>query len=100
MIHRLALALTAAGALIAAGCGVNDYCLNCGTDAGDGDAIVGDATADGNDGNVTPPDACVPTGVETCNGMDDDCDGMVDDGVATVGDPCGIPRTNCHRRSI
>ncbi len=95
MIHRLALALTAAGALIAAGCGVNDYCLNCGTDAGDGDAIVGDATADGNDGNVTPPDACVPTGVETCNGMDDDCDGMVDDGVATVGDPCGTDVGEC-----
>jgi hypothetical protein len=79
VIRRLALALTAAAALVATGCGVNDYCLNCGTDAGDGDAIVGDATADGNDGNVTPPDACVPTGVETCNGMDDDCDGQVDE---------------------
>ena len=95
MIRRLALALTAAAALVATGCGVNDYCLNCGTDAGDGDAIVGDATADGNDGNVTPPDACVPTGVETCNGMDDDCDGQVDNGVATVGDPCGTDVGEC-----
>ena len=34
-------------------------------------------------------------GTEQCNGTDDDCDGMVDEGVAVtdpdIGDPCGTP---------
>ncbi len=41
---------------------------------------------------------CTPTGAETCNGVDDDCDGMVDDGVDTMGDPsnCGTCGTVCN----
>ncbi len=31
---------------------------------------------------------CVPTGAETCNGNDDDCDGTVDEDFPTKGDPC------------
>ena len=35
--------------------------------------------------------ACVPTGAEVCNAKDDDCNGLVDDGMLpTVGDPCGM----------
>jgi len=35
--------------------------------------------ADVEDPDVVPPDECEPTGTETCNGIDDDCNGMVDD---------------------
>lgn len=35
--------------------------------------------------------ACVPTGAETCDGKDNDCNGLVDDGTLPgVGDPCGF----------
>ena len=37
----------------------------------------------------TEPDACVPA-AETCNGADDDCDGLFDEGFAS-GDPCDGP---------
>ncbi len=33
------------------------------------------------------PDACVPTGDETCDGTDEDCDGEIDEGF-DVGDAC------------
>src|SRR5262249_37012195 len=32
---------------------------------------------------------CVPT-PEVCNGMDDDCDGIADDNPVDVGKPCGL----------
>ena len=88
----LAFVLTVA-AVAAAGCGVNDYCLNCALDAGDGDG--GDDGDGGNDGTVTQPDACVPAGAETCNGLDDDCDLRVDEEVPTVGDACGTDTGEC-----
>ncbi len=72
-------------------CSVNDYCLNCGTgDAGNG----GDGDAnDGGDGDApdAPPDmaTCVPDGTEVCDGKDNDCNGLVDDGVLPeVGELC------------
>lgn len=35
--------------------------------------------------------ACVMSGMETCDGKDNDCNGLVDDGtLAGVGDPCGF----------
>ncbi|HTM19488.1 MAG TPA: hypothetical protein VL172_03240, partial [Kofleriaceae bacterium] len=37
------------------------------------------------------PDAdpsCVPTGNEQCNGLDDDCDGPIDEDFPTLDDPC------------
>ncbi len=35
--------------------------------------------------------ACMPTGMETCDGKDNDCNGAVDDGMLpNVGDPCGF----------
>jgi len=61
-----------------------------GTDCDDNDPEVGACADSGDDGGD-----CVPTGDETCNGLDDDCDGLVDDAwshlfsgapvVATVG---------------
>lgn len=46
------------------------------------DADVEDADvedADVEDPDVLPPEECEPTGAETCNGVDDDCNGTVDD---------------------
>jgi Putative metal-binding motif len=35
--------------------------------------------------------ACMPTGMETCDGQDNDCNGLVDDGTLPgAGDPCGF----------
>ena len=44
-----------------------------------------------------PPDApvCVPS-TETCNGVDDDCNGLVDDGLAPI--PC--PNGNGYRQCV
>jgi hypothetical protein len=56
-----------------------------------GASEVDDIVDAGDDGTAVDaePDApdCVPTGVETCNGVDDDCVGGVDDPFG-VGDPC------------
>ncbi len=32
---------------------------------------------------------CLPSGEETCNSIDDDCDGSFDEGCAALGDACG-----------
>jgi len=54
-----------------------------------GGASDDDATPDGAGEPDAEPDApdCIPTGPETCNGLDDDCIGGVDDPFG-VGDPC------------
>jgi hypothetical protein len=44
---------------------------------GDADADSFDSATDCNDGN----DAIFPGAVETCNGLDDDCNGTIDDGL-------------------
>jgi hypothetical protein len=38
--------------------------------------------------DVRGRDACMPTGAETCNGLDDDCDGTIDEGVCTCMPAC------------
>lgn len=40
-----------------------------------------------------------PTGTEICNGLDDDCNGMVDDGLGPgqgIGVPCGVQTQMCQ----
>lgn len=68
-------------------CSVNDYCLGCENgDAGnDGNGSGGiDASID-----AAPDAGCVPSGPEECDGKDNNCDGLVDNGsLPGVGDPC------------
>ncbi len=64
-----------------AGCQVDPYCLLC------FDASTPDATA--------PPDGCVPGGDEFCNGRDDNCNDVIDEGFDLDTDPqncgqCGV----------
>jgi hypothetical protein len=35
-----------------------------------------------------PVCGCTPRGAETCNGLDDDCDGVADNGITRCGDTC------------
>jgi hypothetical protein len=95
VIRRLALVAMIAFASLAAACNVNDYCINCGDDdIGDDDDGPIDGGVDANDGSV-PPDACIQTGAEVCNGLDDDCDGSTDEDAAQVGNSCGVDTGLC-----
>ena len=97
ILARVALA-GLLGSLLAA-CQVDSYCLDCKRidgGPGDGDGAIldgGDGDGDATDANHTPSDACVVTGVEVCDGFDNDCNGLIDDDVPNVGDPCqeGLP---------
>ncbi len=91
-------------ALLAAGCNVDPFCLDCGDggvdaghDAGPPDSGVHDAGHDAGPPDAGPadagPDGCLAD--EICNGLDDDCDGIVDEGIDTSTDlnncgGCGI----------
>ncbi|GAB5541708.1 MAG: hypothetical protein SangKO_014680 [Sandaracinaceae bacterium] len=84
-------ALAGALVLFLGGCDVEPFCFDdCEgeTDAGPRDAGRPDAR---------PADGCVPTGEETCNETDDDCDGLVDEGFDTQTDPgnCGACGSEC-----
>jgi hypothetical protein len=70
-------------------CSVNDYCLNC-ANGGDGGIGGGDADDGGGSGSDDADDGggCIPTGPEICNNKDDNCNGLVDDAVTDVGEPC------------
>jgi hypothetical protein len=88
--------LLAVALLIAAcaqlSCRLNDYCLAC--EKGDGG--LGDGSGSGDAGNGIDAAICVPTGPEICDGIDNDCNGMIDDGmVMQVGDACGTGLGAC-----
>jgi hypothetical protein len=76
-------------------CNVNDYCLNCGV-PGDGNRGDGDLDPDAVDDDAGDGGACVPTGIELCDGKDNDCNGQVDDGdLPEIGDLCANQTGEC-----
>src|SRR3569623_919263 len=91
--------LLIAAVLFVAGCKVNDYCLEC--LSGDGGHGDGGGGGDANDGGITGDgsgsgSACVPTngGVEICDGKDNDCNGLKDEGDQGGGSTCPPGATN------
>jgi hypothetical protein len=95
VIQRLAFALVVALSATLAACDFNSYCIDCPSDAGgdDGDGGSGDGGGIIDAGDL--PDACIPTGIEVCNGLDEDCDGTTDEDALTVGDACGVDTGLC-----
>ena len=98
-------------ALLVSGCDVEPFCIDCveapDVDAGPADGSANDSATDGdtpdsgdNDANIVDaniPDGCTEGAPEICNDFDDDCDGMVDEGVDTDTDPsnCGSCGNAC-----
>jgi formylglycine-generating enzyme required for sulfatase activity len=97
--------------LLGAGCKSNPYCLNC-KDSGNGviapaDMTPGPDLAGSGAQDLSGPDMvgpggpCAPTngGVEICDGIDNDCNGAVDDVAQSrlIGDPknCGACGNEC-----
>ncbi|MCA9608106.1 MAG: SUMF1/EgtB/PvdO family nonheme iron enzyme, partial [Myxococcales bacterium] len=81
-------------ALFASGCETEGFCLSgCSDDGGTTSADAGsdagtgrtDAGPTGTDAGPQDagPDGCVPGAAEVCNGLDDNCDGNVDEGIDT-----------------
>jgi len=58
---------------------------DAGMDAGRGDGSTEDAGSDAGPDDAGSDAGCVPTGAETCNSMDDDCDRNVDEGLPCPG---------------
>ena len=42
------------------------------------------------DDGISCTPGCTPTGPDVCNGLDDDCDGAIDEGDPEVGKACGV----------
>jgi hypothetical protein len=95
-MRRGAIAVGVLAAFFGAGCEVSPYCLAC-------DDVLDGSHRDGGDGGTSVrdgdrPDAgCLEGADEVCNESDDDCDGMIDEGidVATSLDDCGACGRAC-----
>src|SRR5688500_8012849 len=90
---RLVLPIVAFVALALAACASSTP--GAPPDATEGDPI--DAPSFDASIDAAPPDACVgdPDG-ETCNGADDDCDTVTDEGFAGVGEECFVGTGACR----
>ncbi len=109
VVRRL-VAIVGLGSIAAfgGGCDVDPFCLGCVEDAAVADApsdvMVGDVgrrdvgviDAGTDTAEDTGGDTCLPE--EACNGMDDDCDGEVDEGIDVNEDPnnCGECGNVCN----
>jgi Notch 1 len=98
--RRGVLLAVAAGAMLSSGSGCkrNDYCLNC--ELQDGGLGDGGGRPDARpDGPTSECDMGIIK-VETCNSVDDDCDGVVDDGFDLMTDErnCGRCGNACNVR--
>jgi hypothetical protein len=96
------IAISLAIGLSSAACGWTPYCIDCTEGGATMDATVSDGGADGgnNDGALTDRGACVPSDAEElCNGLDDNCDGRVDEGFDLSRDllNCGACGTVCSQ---
>ncbi len=72
------------------GCSVDPYCIVC-PGGGPTDAAADRADVPRDTGNA---DVCVPVN-ETCNEIDDDCDGDVDEDAMGTGGMCSTDRGEC-----
>ncbi|MFI5288102.1 MAG: choice-of-anchor Q domain-containing protein [Polyangia bacterium] len=78
------------------------------TGGGADSAAPGDLSGTATDGAPTPVDGgidlagCIPTGPEICDGIDNDCNGLVDDNIAGVGVACGShsPVDGCVEKTV
>ena len=102
--RALGVGLVATVAMVSGGCDVDPYCLTCGdevdagADLGSVDLGVDFARIDLGVDLGEEPDGCVPGAPELCNGVDDNCDGVIDEGVDTTSDPnnCGSCGMRCE----
>jgi len=96
----LAASLSALLAVAQASCSYDGYCVTCAEDdAGGADASAADSSAGADAGADAGPhaDACYPSGIEVCDGEDNDCNGEVDDGdLAGVGATCSSDIGECE----
>ncbi len=98
--HLLILCAAALSTLAQVSCNFDGYCVTCAEE----DASLVDASAadtgvdiDAGDDAGPPTDACYPTGIEVCDNIDNDCNGLVDDGdLAGVGAPCSSDVGECQ----
>ncbi|HEY0478017.1 MAG TPA: MopE-related protein [Kofleriaceae bacterium] len=92
----IAAAVLVAGVAGVAGCKQNNYCLECAT----GDGGTGSGSGDGGPPDVGPV-GCDPNQIhpETCNGVDDNCDGRIDEGFDLQTDVlnCGACGVGCNK---